>query len=218
MTLAIFRIMVVSALITAAAVGQTASINAELTGIVLDPTGAPIANATVRAANAGTGYQQITATTSSGMYRLPVLPLGRYSLVVEAPGFARYEQSGIALSAGSTATVDVKLQLKGVTTEVLVSSSAPIVDAARTDQGSTLSSNAVLNLPLVSRNPFNFILQQPNVSGRANTEFGVPRKVNANGFNGRINYQLDGSNNVQSAAPEFACSQSPKPGYRKCRR
>jgi hypothetical protein len=197
-TLAIFRIIVVSALITAAAVGQTASINAELTGIVLDPTGAPIANATVRAANAGTGYQQITATTSSGLYRLPVLPLGRYSLTVEAPGFARYEQSGIALSAGSTATVDLKLQLKGVSTEVHVSSSSPIVDPARTDQGSTLSSNAVLNLPLVSRNPFNFILQQPNVSGRANTEFGVPRKVNANGFNGRINYQLDGSNNVQS--------------------
>lgn len=198
MMLAIFRIIVVPALITATAVGQTASINAELIGNVLDPSGAPIANATVRAANAGTGYQQIAPTTSSGLYRLPVLPLGRYSLTVEAPGFARHEQSGIALSAGSTATVDVKLQLKGVTTEVIVSSSTPIVDPARTDQGSILSSNAVLNLPLVSRNPFNFILQQPNVSGRANTEFGVPRKVNANGFNGRINYQLDGNNNVQS--------------------
>ena len=54
------------------------------------------------------------------------------------------------------------------------------------------------NLPLVSRNPVNFILQQPNGRGRGNTEFGVPRKVNANGFNGRINYQLDGSNNTQS--------------------
>ena len=56
----------------------------------------------------------------------------------------------------------------------------------------------VHNLPLVSRNPYNFILFQPNVSGRANTEFGVPRKINANGFNGRINYQLDGSNNTES--------------------
>src|SRR5262245_32748388 len=158
MTLAIFRIVVLSALITAAAVGQTASINAELTGTVLDPSGAPIANATVRATNAGTGYQQTTTTTSSGLYRLPVLPLGRYALTVEAPGFARYEQSGIALSAGSTATVDVKLQLTGVTTEVIVSASSKIVDPARTDLGSTLSSTAVLNLPLVSRNPFNFIL------------------------------------------------------------
>ena len=79
-----------------------------------------------------------------------------------------------------------------------MTSAAPILDPARTDQGGTLSSNAVLNLPLVSRNPLNFILEQPNVSGHSNTEFGVPRKVNANGFNDRINYQLDGSNNVES--------------------
>ena len=102
------------------------------------------------------------------------------------------------LNAGTVATIDVTLQVKGVTSEIVVTGAAPIVDSSRTDLGSTLSANAVANLPLVSRNPYNFILQQPNVSGRGNTEFGVPRKVNANGFNGRINYQLDGSNNVQS--------------------
>src|SRR5262249_1421107 len=46
--------------------------------------------------------------------------------------------------------------------------------------------------------PYNFILFQPNVSGRANTEFGVPRRINANGFNGRINYEIDGSDNTES--------------------
>ena len=56
----------------------------------------------------------------------------------------------------------------------------------------------VRNLPLVSRNPYNFILFQPNVSGIANTEFGVPRKIDANGFNGRINYEIDGSNDTES--------------------
>ena len=64
-----------------------------------------------------------------------------------------------------------------------------ITEPSRIDLGSTLSENMTRNLPLVSRNPYNFILFQPNVSGRANTEFGVPRKINANGFNGRINYQ-----------------------------
>ncbi len=73
-----------------------------------------------------------------------------------------------------------------------------ITEPSRIDLGSTLDENLTRNLPLVSRNPYNFILFQPNVSGRANTEFGVPRKVNANGFNGRINYQLDGSNNTES--------------------
>jgi hypothetical protein len=197
-SLGILRLIFVTALIAAAAVGQTAAINGEITGTVVDPSGAPIANAMVKATNAGTGYEQTTITASSGLYRLPVLPLGEYSLTVDANGFAGYKQSGITLSAGSAATIDVKLQVKGVTTEVVVTAAAPIIDPARTDQGSTLSSNAVLNLPLVSRNPFNFILQQPDVSGHSNTEFGVPRKVNANGFNDRINYQLDGSNNVES--------------------
>ena len=198
MKLAIIRLVIVFPLITRAAFGQTAAINGEISGTVLDPSGAPIVNVKVGATNAGTGYQQTTTTTSVGLYRLPVLPLGDYSLTVEANGFALYKQSGITLSAGTTATVDVKLQVQGVTTEVVVSSAALIVDPARTDLGSTLSSNAVLNLPLVSRNPLNFILLQPNVSGHSNTEFGVPRKVDANGFNDRINYQLDGSSNVES--------------------
>ncbi len=192
------RFSISAVLTVGAAFGQAAAINGAVAGTVLDPSGSPVANVTVRAVNIATGYERTTATTSAGQYRLPVLPLGEYSLTLEADGFAPYKQSGITLSAGATATVDVKLQLKSVTAEVVVSSAAPIVDVGRTDHGSTLSTQAVANLPLVSRNPLNFILQQPNVSGRGNTEFGVPRKLNANGFNGRINYQVDGANNVQS--------------------
>lgn len=196
-----FRLIQLAVLSLFAAVtvfGQAAAINGEILGTITDPTGAPVTDAKVTAANIRTGYEQSVMTNASGLYRVPVLPLGEYSLTVDANGFTPYKQSGIQLSAGTTATVDVRLQVKGVVSEVVVTSGAPVIDPSRTDQGSTLSSNAVLNLPLVSRNPFNFILQQPNVSGRGNTEFGVPRKVNANGFNGRINYQLDGSNNVQS--------------------
>ena len=81
---------------------------------------------------------------------------------------------------------------------VQVSGDTPVIDPARTDVGGMLGSTQVSNLPLVSRNPYNFILLQPNVAGRPNTEFGVPRKINANGFNGRINYEIDGSNNTES--------------------
>src|SRR5205823_696103 len=106
--------------------------------------------------------------------------------------------SGVTVNAGATVTVNISLQIAGASTAVDVSAATAITDPSRTDLGSTLNSNATQNLPLVSRNPYNFILFQPNVSGRANTEFGVPRKINANGFNGRINYQIDGSNNTES--------------------
>ena len=94
--------------------------------------------------------------------------------------------------------MDVALAVSSTSTTVEVSASGIITEPSRIDVGSTLDENLTRNLPLVSRNPYNFILFQPNVSGRANTEFGVPRKVNANGFNGRINYQIDGSNNTES--------------------
>ena len=180
------------------AFSQSAAINGELAGSVVDWSGAAVVNAAVRATNLDTGYTQVATTTAAGLYRLAVLPLGMYALRVEASGFARYEQSGIIVRAGTTPTVDLRMQVATVTSEIVVTADATVTDPARTDQGNTLSPNAVLNLPLVSRNPFNFILQQPNVSGHTNTEFGVPRKVNANGFSGRINYQLDGSSNVQT--------------------
>ena len=178
--------------------GQASAINGQITGTITDVTGAPIAGAKVTAENINTGFSQSAETEASGLYRFNVLPLGRYNVRVESPGFAPVKQTGIELNAGATVTQDVRLELKGVTTEVVVSASSAVIDPSRTDTGRSLSGYVIANLPLVSRNPFNFILQQPNVTGRGNTEFGVPRKVNANGFNGRINYQLDGSNNTES--------------------
>lgn len=195
---AVIRVLIIGALIAAGAFGQSAAVNGQISGTVTDPSGAPVAAAHVEAVNAGTGYRQTVTTSSSGLFQLPLLSLGEYSVTVDASGFTPYRRTGVVITAGGVATLDVAMQLKGVSTEVLVEAGAPLIDVGRTDVGSTLSSNAVDNLPLVSRNPYNFILQQPNVSGHSNTEFGVPRKVNANGFNGRINYQLDGSNNVQS--------------------
>jgi hypothetical protein len=192
------RAIAAAALLATAAYGQTSAINGAILGTITDASGAPVNGATITATNTQTGYRQSATTTNEGMYRLNVLPLGEYSVSVEAQGFSPYRQTGIRLSAGAPATIDVTVQVSGVATEISVNAGAPVVDPSRTDFGFTLSTNAVQNLPLVSRNPYNFILQQPNVSGRGNTEFGVPRKVNANGFTGRINYQLDGSNNVQS--------------------
>ena len=152
----------------------------------------------MRAANRNTSFRQETETSRGGIYRFNVLPLGEYEVDVEAAGFSTVKRSGIALNAGAAATVDIELKVGALATEVVVTAAGAVVDPSRTDQGGTLGFNSVQNLPLLSRNPFNFILQQPNVSGRGNTEFGVPRKVNANGFNGRINYQLDGGNNTES--------------------
>src|SRR5215471_2481042 len=180
------------------AFGQAAAINGEITGTISDPTGAAMPGAAVNATNIETGFKQSAKTADTGLYRLALLPLGTYEIEVQAAGFAAAKRTRIVLMAGQVATVNVAMSVAGTTTTVDVTASAAITEPSRIDLGSTLSENMTRNLPLVSRNPYNFILFQPNVSGRANTEFGVPRKINANGFNGRINYQLDGSNNTES--------------------
>lgn len=178
--------------------GQTSAMNGEISGTITDPSGAAVSDAIVRATNTGTCLKQTGRTVESGLYRVTLLPIGSYDLEVEAVGFTAERLTGIQVNAGATVTVNVPLRIAGSTTQVDVTAAAAIADPSRTDLGNTLDHNTTRNLPLVSRNPYNFILFQPNVSGRANTEFGVPRKINANGFNGRVNFRIDGSNNTES--------------------
>jgi hypothetical protein len=178
--------------------GQASAINGEIAGTVTDASGAAVVGANVQITNVDTGFKQTGKSGENGLYRFTVLPLGSYEVQVTASGFGSIRSTGNVLSAGATITVNIALPVAGTTTMVDVVATAAVTEPSRTDVGTTLSENMTRNLPLVSRNPYNFILFQPNVSGRANTEFGVPRKINANGFNGRINYQLDGSNNTES--------------------
>ena len=87
------------------------------------------------------------------------------------------------------------LEVGALTETVAVTADAPVVDPAKIDIGRNLNEREVKNLPLVSRNPYNFALLQPGVTGFENAEFGVPR-FSANGALLRINYQIDGNTNT----------------------
>ena len=174
------------------ACGQSQSINGSIRGSVTDTTGAPVANATVTVKNVDTGFTRDVATDSAGLYVAPALPIGTYSVTATSSGFAPLTQTGIHLNAGTDATVDEHLTVGTVATQVEVTGDAPIVETARFDLGRTISMEETQNLPLPSRNPYNFILFEPGVSGHPNPENGIPRTVNTNGLVDRVNYQLDG--------------------------
>jgi hypothetical protein len=96
------------------------------------------------------------------------------------------------LTAGTELNVDERLSAGSVTTEIKVTDGTPIIEPSRFDLGRTISSEETQNVPLTSRNPYNFILFQPGVSGHPNPEDGIPRTLNTNGLVDRVNYQLDG--------------------------
>jgi len=177
---------------------QAGSIVGEIQGTVTDAAGGAVASAKVTARNTANGATRDTSTDAAGLYALPLLPIGTYEVTIEASGFNKFDQTGVVLTAGAIATVDAQLKVGDVSQTVTVTGEASVSEPARVDVGATINTLAVQNLPLTSRNVYNFILLQPGISATPNTEFGVPRKINANGFDDRIEYQLDGGNNTES--------------------
>ena len=176
---------------------QSQALNGQIEGIVADSNGSALANANVTARNLETGTERNVTTDASGIYRFPLLPLGTYRITVEAENFKRLVREGITLTAGQNATIDLALEIGGVSETITITSDAPIADPGKIDVGRVLNTREIQDLPLVSRNPYNFSLLQANVVGRTNSEFGVPR-VSANGYARRTNFQLDGNANTQA--------------------
>jgi len=192
---------ILSALIMALALaapvfGQSQAINGTIEGTVVDDQGAVLPGVVVTVRNLDTGATRSVVTNESGLFRAPLLPLGTYRVSAELQGFRTYEQTGVTLTAGRTAVVDVKMSVGAVEETVTVTADSPLVDLGRIEQGRTLTEAEIKTLPLTSRNPYNFALLQPGVVGFENQEFGVPR-ITANGALVRVNYQIDGSNNTQ---------------------
>jgi len=171
---------------------QTEAINGSIRGRVIDQTGTPIAQASVNVENVQTGFSRTVETAEDGYYVLPDLPLGSYSVTLTKAGFETQRHTGVMLDAGTQATIDAQLNVGRASVTVEVSGGAPLVEPSRASIGRTISHEEVDNLPLTSRNPYNFVLFQPGVSGHPNAELGIPRTINTNGLLDRINYQMDG--------------------------
>ena len=171
---------------------QTQAINGSIRGRVTDPAGAAIPKADVNVVNNATGYARDVESGDDGYFVIPNLPIGNYTLTLKKEGFQTERHSGIALDAGTEAVIDTQLKVGAVSTTVEVSGGAPVLEPSRINTGRTISFEEVDNLPLSSRNPYNFVIFQPGLSGHPNPELGIPRTLNTNGLLDRINYQLDG--------------------------
>jgi hypothetical protein len=182
--------------LSATASAQSQAINASIEGTVVDDQGAVLPGVTVTVTNLDTGDTRVVVTNENGLYRAPLLPLGTYRVNAQLQGFRRFEQTGVTLSAGRTAVINVTLSVGEISETITVTADAPLVDSGRIELGRTLSEAEIKTLPLTSRNPYNFVLLQPGVVGFENQEFGVPR-IQSNGALVRVNYQIDGSNNTQ---------------------
>ena len=119
-----------------------------ITGTVKDPTGAVVVGATCTLTNTATGVTQKTTTTSAGAYAFPIVQVGTYTLKVDAKGFQESVVNGIIVHISSTGTEDVQLKVGAATTEVTVTSAAPLLQAQDASLGTSIDSAAATELPL----------------------------------------------------------------------
>jgi Carboxypeptidase regulatory-like domain/TonB dependent receptor len=143
--------------------------NGGIQGTVTDPNGGVVSGASVTSRNLDTGLTQATSTTDAGIYSLPNLPPGRYSVVVEAPGLKKYSQEGVTVLTGTTVSLDIPMQVGGVSENVTVIADASQLQTATSEIGSTVEPVLLANLPLAIggtiRNPVEFIKLVPGFVG-----------------------------------------------------
>jgi outer membrane receptor protein involved in Fe transport len=187
------------------AFGQVGASLAQLNGSVRDESGGWVAKASIVAREVDTNRVYTTATNDNGLYILASLPPGHYELTTEAAGFAKSTQTGIVLTVGQVATLDVTLKIATTAEKVVVTTETPPVEPTRTEISQVIDTQQIQDLPISGRLFTDFALLTPGVAtGRTSlqstiTEFEVTR-ISFAGMRDLSNMvTIDGADTINTA-------------------
>jgi outer membrane receptor protein involved in Fe transport len=168
-----------------------------ISGTITDPSGAVLPNVKVEVLNEGTGVSRTVATDAAGRYSAPMLPVGNYKVSGSIEGFQTELRSGIVLTVGREATIDMRMQVGAVSQTVEVTGEAPLVQTTEATVSYTITSQTIRELPLNGRDLSQLILLNPGVTqsntagGEAYNGYG--KRISISGMRGEDNtYLLDG--------------------------
>ena len=186
------RLSLVTLLIVLLAIaGQAQTFRGAINGTVVDPTGAVVAGATVRATNNGTGVVLTSVTTSDGQFAFQDLPLGSYTITVTASGFEQITVANVNVTAGQVYTLPVKLTMGQQSTTVEVSAAAVALDPTTSTQTMTIPTAIVQDIPLNGRDFTQLISTAPGYGGYSVGGYGSLNGTRPN----QMNWQIDGVDN-----------------------
>ena len=187
-------------------------ITGAIAGTVRDTQGAVVTNATIKATNVDTGLSRSASTTADGTYSIQYLPVGAYTVEVDASGFKRLVQKNVVLTVDQTQTLNVTLAVGVQSQTVTVTEAPPLVDTSTAELGRTVQPSEIIGLPLVNRNAYaelsltpgvqsNSASSSSNPSGTPNFVIGLPstQVVVNGGIDGgtpMVSFYLDGGINM----------------------
>jgi Carboxypeptidase regulatory-like domain len=146
------------------ATASWASVGGSISGTVKDPSGRVISNASIAVHEVSTDLEYKTHTDSGGYYTLPVLPVGRYELDVQAPGFRTYQRKDIVLDTNAALTLDAQLEVGETTETVSVSDETLHVETVGTQLGQVITGTEMTAVPLNGRSFTDLLSLQPGVA------------------------------------------------------
>ena len=172
--------------------------SAQISGTVMDPSGARLPGVEVTATQTATGLSRSAISNESGLFVLPSLSTGPYKVEVSLPGFRTFVQTGIVLEVNAQPVLNVTLEVGQVTETVEVQANAALVETQTTGVGQVMETKQILELPLNGRNVTDLITLSgaattPNDGSSSRSISGQQNIRVAGGLSGSVHYSLDGA-------------------------
>jgi hypothetical protein len=140
-----------------------AQVSASVTGVITDPSGAPVPATTVTTKSVETGALRSTVTDDAGRYQVLALAVGEYEVRATKAGFQEGVRGGIHLVVGQEASVDLRLQVGEVKQAVMVTEEAPMVSTTTRDISGLVGEQQVKELPLNGRSYDELLTLNPGI-------------------------------------------------------
>ena len=137
-------------------------------GVLKDSSGAVVSGAQVTAKNTGTGLTRTIMTGTDGSYEFPDLPIGTYDVTAIQSGFKASTSTGLTLSVGEKAVLNLVLQVGAQQQLVTVTAEAPMVNTTSAEQGGLVTPEKMQDLPMNGRNYADLVFLQPGTALNTN--------------------------------------------------
>ncbi len=171
-----------------------------LSGLVLDAQGGAVVNATVVVRNADTGVKLTLRTNDTGYYEAVLLLPGNYELTAEMAGFKKLLRKGVVLAVASRISLDLHLEVGGVTETVSVTAETPLVETDAVTSGRVITNRTLMDLPVMGNNAVTQVRFTPGIQANgANLYLAPHSNIGGSDYNasGAPNsWTLDGAPNA----------------------
>jgi len=192
-------------------------VTATIVGTITDQSGAAVSGASVKANSVDRGTIYAAVSSDAGLYRIPELPAGNYTLTVGKEGFATVSREQFVLAVNQVARIDVALKVGQVTETLEVTGAPPVLEKDSTQVNTVINAETNDNLPLASRNYVQLTLlapgavtTDPSSFNNGNNTAGLGGRPLINGNREQANnFLLDGMDNNQVSDNELGYTPAP---------